>query len=459
MKFLSLLLLPVLISSTPSELRVGLNELALMQGLIIFSPYVEESLSSVPTDDFELDLDQLSLTFMNVVSEFDFDLSQADVSFSAPNLINMYLFNFEVFQSFACNVLLPAGTQSSTGNLTMTSSDTSISVAITNKNGAPQVQIEYFVININSAVFQSQLDSSLNQQINNLISEDLSNIQTLLCQYLTAEVSKMNAGMFEKSFLYSLPGLNSWLNLQLADDVTIEGSYVALPFRGQLLNMQQQPYSQFVGMNSTQMTTGLGFMAQVSDGLSSDWLSLHWAQYSKVVTMLPKGLPVQLTTSGLKELFPKLHSVYGKDKPMHVRLQESSVWPRVQIKTQGSVQATAGVMMSFYVEGAQEIHALDVHLKVQAEVMLNWTSKSLGIVYKNIEVVDAEVTYSPKMNIHAKSLVADFGKVIKKSMRVIGQDYSQVKVPMFMIPHLAVVQDNVAVNSGFVTVQLNGAAI
>ena len=457
MKFLCLFLFPALLLAANPGITVGITEGSLVSAFSLFEEYANSKLSNLPIGDFELDYETVSMSFSSVYSGSNVDIQISDMIFAAPGSINIYLASFTSLFNFDLEATYSTQTFTGTGNMTVSSEDISFTVSILNNHGAPKINVQNLSIVLNNVTLSTSLPAFQNTEIMNYMNGNLQSLESRLTQYIYNEINQLNAVLADLPSKYPLAYWDVWVQMNLVGDSLLESDYFVLPLMGQVLDGDLDPVIPFTAGIMSPMQSGEDFQVQFSDYFLGALGTAIWEGYDGVISSWPAGLPIQLTTTGLKGLVPKLVHKYGKNKPVSLQVSMSDLWPQVTVQTCHSANVTFGMLTQVFVEttGGNPVEAIDINTLF--DVNFNFTVKSQtgSMAVNYIKPLENVVTYSTVGKISSKTLNKEMKKIIAGSMTTINDLVKSFKTNIPMIDYFFVTADSITVMNGTTVFQAN----
>ena len=429
-----------------------------MSAFSLFEKYANTKLSDLPFNDFELDYDTVSMSFSNVYSGSNVQVQISDMIFTSPGSINVFIASFATTLFFDFKAAYATQTLTGTGNMTVSSNDLSFSFSILNNNGSPMLDVQDLDLSLNSFLLSTTLSSAQNTEVMNYMNSGLQSIEYRLTQYISNEINKFNAGLVVLPKMFPLAYWDVWVDMSLSGNSLIESDYFVLPFMGAVLDGDLEPVIPFISEPMLEMQSGEDFQAQFSDYFLTSVGTAIWSNFNETVNSLPAGLPIQLTTVGLKGLVPKLAHKYGRNKAVYLQVSMSGIWPEVTVRTAKAVTVTFGMLTQVFVERLLgEDYELAVEINTLFEVNFNFTLKSqAGSVAVNyIKTLDNVLGYTTVGNIPKRTLNKEMVKIIAGSMTIINNIVKNFKVQLPVIDYFIVTADSIAVMNGTTVYQAN----
>ena len=348
MKSLFSLILPVIVMSEFAGIKVGINELAIVEVVKL----VENSLTLIPLNNITVNESGTVLLLYNLQMNNTLSLKQESISIIAPGTIQLNFTDLNSIVTFN----IAEGRIHSKGNVTFPNSFILLQFEFYTQDGALQadlsqdsnIVLQNCIVTLGSPfnAFAKTIAKEINQQ--EPIIEG-----TILGVIAGIFMNTLNPVLYSVAKLLPIPPLKVQLNISMTNEPILEGNYLTLPIRSEYLTYPFR--TKFYPFPENQLpsisNSNLPFLMLLSDYALEVPLTLIWSNLNINITTLPSFLPLQLTTDGLAFLLPGLKKQFGSGKPVTIGVSPCKFWgtPINFTIPNGVVDLDLGIRLDFYV--------------------------------------------------------------------------------------------------------------
>ena len=403
-------MLPSLLLAVNPTIKCGMKAEYILSLLTTQEMYISDMFAEIPIPNFVKTIDQTTFYFNDAkINGASYIISS--VHFSKPGLVHIEFSSLSV--NFWSYVSID-NTTSYLAGLEISSDDASLSISILNSSGSPKINAQDLKLNINSQ-FSSTLPTAQNSTIANYIQSNLKSFEYRITQWIYNEINKLNARFAEiKNIPVEIMLMD--LDFSLAGDSAIENEYFVIPLTGSFPGVAMEEARDTLPKMSSG-SPGYPVQLQISDTFVASVAT--WKLYTlyEQIVYLPQEMSIQLTTDGLRSLFPALEEVYGKHISVPLMLLPSQKWNNVTISTSTSVTATFGITTQFLIEPklyqTELAIQIDTLFEVNFKYSLNAQTGSVEVHF--IKPLENHIDYSSIGKINSRELIKKLGVVLKET--------------------------------------------
>lgn len=397
-------------------------------------------------------LGQLSAELTNInITEISVDYANSVFSFQSPNVLTYNLFDLYVFGTLGYNInvggfpLTPGN-----ANLTLSGTNATVSLILSELNGSPQVAITNFALAIGTIDFETSLPAEFNQIINEVIEGQVANLTKLIPSLLASYEPLINKVLAELDLKIAIPNTDVAIDLGLASDPQIlDDSVLVIGLDGTVYqNGSPVPAGTPVSI-PPQGGLSEGVQIGVSDVFVNSLLTPLWPLFSYNLESLPASMNGEMTTDAAAQILPELQETFGKGLPIKLTIRSGGP---ISYNTNGDLNINAHVLIDVSVQtglfhwtlGATFAAKLD--LVASADVQNNVASASI----KSCKLASISVVHSFIGNIVVKTLEPAIMLAIKLAIPKINAELKSIVIPLPMGLGSFIQTDDVLVQTGYV---------
>ena len=398
----------------------------------------------------------MSISFSNFTCPGGLYIEQGEVE--SRDKGNMWVYLYYIFAEYKFNILVTNSSgvlASGTGQLSIYSQYLSFLISVYSSNGKPQVEITDLAMSLQLSLYSSlqyEQISDLQSYLNN----NQETVQALVIQEVYKGIDKMNGELLNAPSLVPLAFWNMWIDFSLTGNSTTENGYVVVPMKGNVLSATKGEVYPFPPNRMSEMSGSNDLQMQIANMPLQIMANVIWSQFSGKIEKLPEEMQMQLNTTALKSIFPKIFSKYGGNKSVYLQVSSSGVWPQIVLKTHSSVTVIIGVLTQFYVQTtASYVHAIDVNSLLEVNFNFTMQNSVVSMAVNFVKALDNVVGYTTVGRMNEKNINTELGRIITQSVPAINSVLKSVvaQVPTIECEFFTV--ESISVQNGEVLVGAN----
>ena len=458
MKVFLFILLPAVLLASQSAVKLAINETTVQEILSLAESLGGKNLAVIPFNNYTYNLSKtVYVQIYNLSATNAISFKYPNIFFVAPNLVQINLTNFQSFVKFNYTEVIVLEKIHGYGNITAPSVNISIVATFSEFQGSLQVNFQSVVVQIANVTVNTTLKSGLNIELQNAINSDLPNITKDIEAAIYAEASKIDLILAGLPKYLPFPPLGLMFDISMANDTLVEGTYMSLSFKGEILTY---PFRTAVGVFNPQplpqLQPGYPWQAQFSDYIIETLLNSQYVNLNLTLGEFPPGIPLKLTTDGLGFLIPNLKKTYGSGKNVTINVMPSANQPYLTLtSSNGLFNIGAWITLKFYVvvSPTNISHAVDLDIPFDIFIGFNIINFIMNVDIDHMTLLNITTPFTnvgavniPLLN---KLLVALFKTVLPIINALIPKD---INIPQPNIP-VVFYESSVTVSEGCLLLQ------